>query len=109
MRAAESYKKTTVILEGLGKGGLKTTIREKRLPPKLGILGKGGIWIWILLLGADVVYELAAFADGPDGKLTISQIIKRARGTGIVGSVVLFTVLALVYFTLNLHLVSEVF
>lgn len=89
---------------------LSNTPMLPRLPPKLGPHGKLGIWVWIILLGADVAYELLGFADGPGGTPTISQLVKRLRRSGgIAGSIVLSLLLLVVYVLLQLHWIVEAF
>lgn len=77
---------------------------------KLGAHGKLGVWVWIVLLGADATYELVAFFDGSGGAPTLSQLVKRARRAGgLAGSIILALLLAVGYVVLNLHWVVEAF
>lgn len=70
---------------------------------------KLSIFIWVLLLGADVAWEVVAFSDGPDGTLTLSQLVKSMRRAGgVLGTIALTGALAGAAVVLFLHWVLEV-
>jgi hypothetical protein len=73
-------------LSGAKEGGA-VRVELKPLPKR----AKVGIWVWVFLLGADLAYELFAFADGSGGQPTASQLLKglvRAGGlAGVVGCI----------------------
>lgn len=108
VRARESYAAIVARLAAPTREHMKQAVAEGAVPPKLGVSGHAGIWVWVVLLGADLAYELAAFADGKGGAPTLSQLVKRARRAGgVAGSVILVIVLAVAYVVLNLHWVLE--
>lgn len=111
MKSSESHEAIVNRLDPPSREKLKEAIATGEIPKKkLGGIGKFGIWVWVVLLGADVAYELFAFHDGREGAPTISQIIKRARRAGgIAGSIILVILLAVGYIVLNLHLVADLF
>lgn len=106
-----SYEAIVARLDTPSHERLKEAVATGEIKPKrLGLFGKYGVWVWVVLLGSDLAYELFAFHDGREGAPTISQLIKRARRAGgIAGSITLVILLAVAYIVLNLHLVSELF
>jgi hypothetical protein len=110
MTHAQAYSGIITRLEAPSRSHLREVVETKQVPPKLRWHGKLGVLVWVLLLSPALAFEMFAFADGPAGAPTLSQLVKGARRAGgIAGTVILALLLAVAYVTLNLHWVAELF
>lgn len=110
MKQGDAYRRLVARIDGPKREHVREILVTHEAPPKLRLHGKLGVWVWIVLLGADLAYEILGFADGPAGSPTLSQLVKGLRRAGgLAGTVTLALLLAVAYIALNLHWVAEVF
>lgn len=69
-----------------------------------------GVWVWVVLLGADVAYEIFAFVDGSGHTVTISSVVRGlVRSAGLMGVILCTAGLFGAAFVLALHWAFQLF